>query len=79
MFDSLQMQAFICTTVDNDVAIGVSTEMRLDPFAQVLQSQLHCLNALRLTGYSTAGLFFSERKLVGNDDHPLASVIGIFE
>src|SRR5208337_2572108 len=51
-YTSVQRQAFICTTENHEVAIGVSSTMRLDDFAQVLKLQLHCVNALRLTGYS---------------------------
>jgi len=75
---SNQMQSFVCTTDGKEFVMGVSTEMHLDVFAHLVREKLHCANALRLTSYLTTGLYFSQ-KLVGKDDLPLTSVIGIFK
>ena len=76
---SNQMQSFVCTTDGKEFVIGVSTEMHLDVFARVVREKLRCANALKLTGYLTAGLYFSQKLVAGKDDLPLTSVIGIFK
>jgi uncharacterized protein YigE (DUF2233 family) len=74
---SVQMQSFVCVTKDDNLIFGVSTALSLDIFAQLVKTRLKCVNAMRLTGYKTAALYY-EKGLIGNDDLPLTSVIAIF-
>lgn len=70
-------QAFVCVTRDGNLILGVSTPSRLDEFSHAVKTELQCANALGLTTFETAGLYYQE-KLVGHDELPLTSVIAIF-
>jgi uncharacterized protein YigE (DUF2233 family) len=78
LVNSVQEQAFLCVTIDEKLVLGTSSAMRLDTLGRLAQSVLHCSNALRLTGYETAGLVYNGN-LLGNDKFPLTSVIAVFE
>jgi hypothetical protein len=76
--NQIVMQAFVCVASDGNLVFGVSTAMGLDFFAKLAKKRLKCVNAIRLTGDDTAGLYYA-RNLIGNDDLPLTSVIAIFQ
>jgi hypothetical protein len=74
---SVQMQTFACLTKTHDLILGISTEVKLDTFAEALKDKLGCFDAIRFTGYTTAGLYYWNG-LVGYDRYPLTSVIALF-
>lgn len=75
---SEQEHSFVCVLKSGDTAIGISSRMKLDRFADALASDVGCQVALRLTGASTAGLSV-RGKIYGNDELPLSTVISVFK
>ena len=74
--NSIQEQAFLCTLNDNQMALGITDQMELATLVDFLRDRVGCMDAIRLTGRETAGLWFN-RQLYGKDQYLFPSVIAV--
>jgi hypothetical protein len=74
---SVQEQAFVCLTREEQAILGYSSPMRADRLSALLLDKLGCRDALRLSGHVTAG-FWLDGELHGNTEIPLTNAIAVF-
>lgn len=74
---SKQEQAFVCTSADNQVVLGVTGKIDIPELVEFLGGdEVGCVDALRLTGHATAGLTLGSETF-GHDNYLFPSVIAV--
>lgn len=74
---SMQEQAFICTTADNRVVLGVTGKIDIPALVEFLgRDEVGCVDAIRLTGHKTAGITLGTETF-GYDEYLFPSVIAV--
>jgi hypothetical protein len=70
-------QVFICLTAESHALLGYTTKMTGNELSSFAVEQLGCVDALRLSGHVTAGLWL-DGKIYGNSEIPLTNAIAVF-
>jgi Phosphodiester glycosidase len=77
LLSPFQRQSFACIDANAHVILGVSEEIDGQTLISALQGPvLRCVDAMRLTGFDTAGLFV-KNELFGSDDYLFPNAIGV--
>ena len=74
---SNQEQAFICTSANNQIAVGITGVTDFTTLIQFLKNEVGCVTALRLTGKDTAGLIVNDKPYGSVDQYLLPNALAV--